>query len=889
MIGRTIAHYEVTGHLGKGGMGEVYRARDSKLGRDVALKVLPEGFGADPERLARFQREAKLLASLNHPHIATIHGIEGDGAHRVLVLELVEGEDLSQRLALGPIPVKEALAIARQVADAIESAHDQGIVHRDLKPANVVVTPGGNVKVLDFGLAKAIEIDASNSDLTHSPTLLGSSPTMAGVILGTAAYMSPEQARGKRVDRRADIFAFGCLFYEMLSGKQAFSGETVSDTLAAVLRAEPDWAMLPTDTPRAIVKLLKRCLDKDPKQRLRDIGEARIVIDAVERGVETDESAASAAPAAKAKRAWLPWTIAGLALVAAIASFVLSQRGAAPVTAPEITQLSMVLPANTSLALRGQNPAPPAISPDGRRVVFGISSQGGGTLYVRPLDQGDAVELPGTEGAAYPFWSPDSRQIAFFAAGKLKRVEASGGPVTSICDAALGKGGTWASDGTIFFAPNYASGIFRVSSEGGQSQAITVADSAHGEVSHRFPRMLPDQQHFLYLSRTVSARSGSQGDVGIKLKVASIDGKMIREIMPAESNALYSSGRLLFTRNGFLVAQAFNPDTFALSGEPAQLASHVRSISGASWSLFDVASNGTLIYQAGSAAEGNQMTWVDPKGHEIGKLGDVAQHDDPIRVSPDGSQVTMGIFDPRAGTPDVWVYDVKRNIRTRFTTDTAADNNPVWSPDGSRIVFASTRHGHVEMFMKNIGGSKPEELFFTGSGDNFPTAWSPDGRYVISSQLKAGGGWNIMAIPTRGGTPEKVLSIATGFGCCFSPSGRWLAFDSNDSGTRETYVIPFRGSGRKWQVSTAGGFSPRWVGSHLYYYNERAVMRTEVSERDSTISIGSEETLFPVTELIDFDLTQDEKKILLLQTLDEANRTPLSVVFNWTQKLPAQK
>jgi serine/threonine protein kinase/Tol biopolymer transport system component len=891
MIGRTIAHYEVTSQLGKGGMGEVYRARDSKLGRDVALKVLPEGFATDAERLARFQREARLLASLNHPHIATIHGIEGDGAQRVLVLELVDGEDLSTRLASGPIPVKEALAIARQVADAIESAHDQGIVHRDLKPANVVVTPGGVVKVLDFGLAKAIETEASNSNLSHSPTLLGSSPTMAGVILGTAAYMSPEQARGRRVDRRADIFAFGCLFFEMLTGKQAFFGDTVSDTLAAVLRAEPEWSLLPKDTPRAIVKLLKRCLEKDPRQRLRDIGEARIVIEAVERGVE-DETATSAAAAtpAPAQRAWLPWTIAAIAIVAAIMSIALSERGTAPSgTEATLTQLSLVLPPNSSLSLRGQNPAPPAISPDGRRVVFGISSGGSATLWVRSLDQADAVELPGTDGAAYPFWSPDNQKIAFFSGGKLKRVDASGGPASTICDAALGKGGTWAADGTIYFAPNYASGIFKVSSNGGTATAVTLADSTHGEVSHRFPRMLPDQKHFLYLARAVSARTGTTSDVGVKLKVASIDGKDVREIMPAESNAVYSGGRLLFARNGFLVAQKFDTASFALSGEPAPLATHVRAISGASFSLFDVSTTGTLIYQGGSAAEGNQMTWVDLKGQRIGALGDVAQHDDPIRISPDGTQVAAAIFDPRVGTPDIWIYDVKRNIRARFTTDPAVDNNPVWSPDGTRIVFSSTRRGHVELYVKSLAGSKPEELFYAGHGDNFSTGWSPDGKYVESAQLVAGGGWTVQALPVGGGEPVKILSVATGFGSCFSPSGRYIAFDSNDSGARDTYVVPFHGSGRKWQVSTTGGFAPRWAGNHIYYYNERSLMRTEITEQDSTITIGNEEALFNISDLQDFDVTRDEKKILLLQTLDEANRTPLSVVLNWTQKLPAEK
>jgi Tol biopolymer transport system component len=883
MIGRTIAHYEVTSHLGKGGMGEVWRARDAKLGRDVALKVLPDSFAADPERLSRFQREARLLASLNHPHIATIHGIEGEGTHRVLVLELVEGEDLAQRLASGPIPVREALAIARQVADAIEAAHDQGIVHRDLKPANIVVTPGGVVKVLDFGLAKAIEIDGSSSNLSHSPTLLGSSPTMAGVILGTAAYMSPEQARGKRVDRRADIFAFGCVLYEMMTGRQAFSGETVSDTLAAVLRAEPDWTLLPKETPRAVERLLRRCLEKEPRQRLRDIGEARIVLEAVERGDDDTTAAAPAAPAAK--RAWLPWTVAAAAVIAAIAMFAVSRRGAAPVAPAQPTHLAMLLPPGATLALRGQHPAPPAISPDGRRIVFGISSQAGSTLYVRSIDQPQAVQLPGTEDAGYPFWSPDSRQIAFFAGGKLKRVDASGGPATTICDAALGKGGSWTADGTIIFAPNYASAIFRVPASGGVPAAVTVQDTTVGEVSHRFPCLLPDGSHFLYVSRNVSARSGSQGDVGVRLKLGSVDGRTNREIMPAESNAMYANGCLLFTRNGFLVAQKFDPDTFELAGEPAPLADRVRVISGASWGVFSVSQTGTLIFQAGSEVEGNEFTWVDMKGNKIGTLGDQAQHDDPFYISPDGSQVTAAIFDPRIGTPDVWIYDVKRAIRTRFTTDAAADNNPVWSPDGTRIAFSSTRRGRVELFVKTTTGSEPEKLVYSGAGDAFANAWSPDGKYILAAQLISGGGWTLNSVPVDGGQPHEIFDLTTGYFASYSPSGRWIVFDSSDGGVRDAFVVAFDGAGRRWQVSTAGGFNPRWVGNHIYYFNERQMMRTEVSEQQGSISIGNEEILFPVSDLLDYDVARDERRILLLQTLDEANRTPLSVVTHWSSML----
>jgi Tol biopolymer transport system component len=887
MIGRTIAHYQVTDRLGAGGMGEVYRARDSKLGRDVALKVLPEVFARDPDRLMRFEREARLLASLNHANLAVIHGIEQDADRRVLVLELIEGDDLSKRIGRGALPLDEALAIARQVADAVEAAHEQGVVHRDLKPANIVVNADGVVKVLDFGLAKALESDASpTSGLSQSPTLLASSPTAAGVILGTAAYMSPEQARGRKVDRRADIFAFGCVLYEMLTGRQAFPGDTVSDTLAAILRAQPDWSALPANTPRAIVQLLRRCLEKDPKQRLRDIGEARIAIDAVQRGV-ADEPAAAGAPAeAGSKRAWLPWAVAAIAFAAAaVAAFVPRTPRVEP---SPLMDLAVTLPENASLALRGQHPAPPAISPDGRRVAFGITQQGSTILCVRRLDSPTATVIPGTDGAGYPFWSPDGKQVAFFAQGKLKRVDANGGPVTTICDAPLGKGGSWGADGTIVFAPNYASGIMRVAADGGEPVPATVPDSTRGEVSHRFPRLLPDGTRFLYVTRSVSARSGGQGVAGIKLRMGSVDGSFDREIMATESNALYADGHLLFTRNGFLVAQPFDPETQVLSGEAAPLADKVRAIAGASYSIFDASTNGLLLFQSGSTVEGSQLTWVGLDGKEIGRLGEPAQIDDPIRISPDGRYVTAAIFDPRIGTPDVWIWDIERGLRTRFTTDTAADNNPLWSPDGNRIVFSSPRRGHVELFVKNVGGSAEETLLHSGKGDNFGLAWSPDGSDVLSAQLVTGGGWTCIAIPVdRAGEPEEVLTVMTGFGASFSPGGRWLVYDSADAGNRDAFVISFRGAGRKWQVSTAGGFSPRWVGSHIYYFNERSMLRTAVTEEDSTVSIGSEEVLFPVSELVDFDIAPDETKILLLQTLDAGNRVPLSLVVNWTQKLRA--
>ena len=888
MIGRTVSHYQVTDRIGAGGMGEVYRARDTRLGRDVALKVLPETFARDPERLMRFEREAKLLASLNHANLATIHGIEQDADRRVLVLELVEGEDLSRRIGRGACPLDEALAIARQVADALEAAHEQGVVHRDLKPANIVVTPDGAVKVLDFGLAKALEGDASNSGLSNSPTLLASSPTAAGVILGTAAYMSPEQARGRKVDRRADIFAFGCVLYEMLAGRQAFFGETVSDTLAAVLRADPDWSALPAGTPRSVTHLLKRCLEKDPKQRLRDIGEARIAIDAALRGDGGGEPAGTSPPGpAPRRRAWLPWAVAGVLAVVAAGSL-LRPREAVETTALPI-HLSLLLPEGTSLALRGEHPAPPAISPDGRRVVFGISRQGGTVLCVRAMDEPEGTVLPGTDGAGYPFWSPDGRQVAFFAQGKLRKVDATGGPVTTVCDAALGKGGSWGPDGTIIFAPTYASGIFRVSADGGEPVAITAPDSTRGEVSHRFPGFLPDGTRFLYLTRAVTTRSGTASAAGIKLRVASLKGGPDHEIMAAESHAIFADGHLLFVRNGYLVAQRFDPETLEVSGEPLPVANPVRTISGASRGVFDASATGVLLFQSGALVEGNQMTWVDLSGKEIARLGTAEQHDDPIHISPDGSQVITAIFDPRIGTPDVWIYDVRRSIKSRFTMDPAPDNNPIWSPDGTRIVFSSTRRGQVDLFIKSIAGSQPEELFFAGTGDNFANAWSPDGRFVLAAQLVSGGGWDLNAVPTDGsGQVSHIFTLATGFGSSFSPGGRWLAYDSNEGGNRDAYVVSFAGTGRKWQISTAGGFNPRWRGSHIYYFNERGVLRTAVTEQDSTIVIGDEELLFETSDLVDFDVPRDESRILLLQTLDKGNREPLSVVLNWTRELPAK-
>ncbi len=688
-----LAHYDIAEKIGVGGMGEVYRARDTKLGRDVALKFLPDSFAGDPERLGRFDREAKVLASLNHPNIAAIYGLEQSGARRFLVLELVEGEDLAQRIRRGPIPVEDTLPLARQICDALENAHEQGVIHRDLKPANIKVDPDGKVKVLDFGLAKALEGAPADPALSQSPTII-TGGTIQGVILGTAAYMSPEQARGRRIDRRADIFAFGCVLYEMLSGKQAFAGETVSDTLAAVLRADPDWGAVPKDVSNETTRLLRRCLEKDPKIRLRDIGEARILIDRVSRG-DVEQSPETPLASVKASigraRRWAPWIISGALTAAALVLGAAHMNGRAPEM--PIIRASILPPDETPWDLRGTHPGPAAISPDGRHIAFTARNASGTFLFVRDLESPESRMLPGTQGAGYPFWSPDSRMIGFFADGKLKRIDAGGGPPIALCEAPVGKGGSWNGDNIIAFAPSFNSAIHKVSANGGESTPVTRVDRPRGENSHRFPQFLPDGKHFIFLVRATGS-SGTLGQVGTSIRLGSLSDSTSTELQPSVSNGLYASNHILFLRENVLMARPFDPDRFEFTGDAFPLLEQVRFIPGAARGIFDASKNGILVYQSGARMPGNQLAWFDAEGKETGRLGESLEHDNP-RISPDGKKVAVEIYDAIGGTPDIWIYDVDRGIRTRFTFDPSPETEPVWSPDGTRLAFASGRGGSL--------------------------------------------------------------------------------------------------------------------------------------------------------------------------------------------------
>ena len=886
---KRIAHYEITDKIGAGGMGEVYRARDSKLGRDVALKLLPEAFAADPDRLGRFEREAKLLASLNHPNIATIYGIETDNNQQVLVLELVEGEDLSERLARGRMPMEEVLNTALQVTFALEAAHEQGVIHRDLKPANVMVAPSGAVKVLDFGLAKALDTDTDGpSNLSHSPTVLGgSSPTMQGVILGTAAYMSPEQARGKQVDKRADVFAFGCVLFEMLTGGQAFGGETISDSLASVLAREPDLNQLPDSTPSALRRLLERCLEKDVMQRLRDIGEARIMIDAIRSGAVDEESAATGVSSQKRSglASRLPWLLAGVFAIAAAAAWFLKPAATvAPITPPLIrTEISA--PPDAPFALSSLHPGPATISPNGKHITFSANGENGrDLLWVRSLTDQAARPLSGTEGAGYPFWSPDGRAIGFFAQGNLKKVDISGAPPFTICPARIGKGGSWNADNVIVFAPTFNGPLHRVSGAGGQSDTVTVLDHDASENSHRFPSFLPDGKHFLYFVRT-----SAQGINESSIWVSALDGSVNKRLFSCRSQAEYASGHILYVRDGTLMARPFDTGRLEFTADPFAVATPVKFLAPASRGVFSASNTGELVFLRGADNPGARLIWVDREGKELNQLGERATYAQP-RISPDEKSVAVEVADPQTSTIDLWIFDVARGIRSRFTFGTATmSTDPTWSGDGETLAFRRELNAIVDIYTKAFTGTDTARVLLPGDGVDEPIDWSSDGRFLAFERFGAGGG-DIFVLPLEEGA-DPIPFAVTEFNelhAVFSPDGKWIAYASTESGSAEVFVAPFPGPGRKWQISTRGGFWPQWRGDgrELFYQTQNnRIMSVDIDYLRESIAIGEERELFTNMAGADFDVTADGQRLLIVQE-DAQTNEPLTLILNWTELIP---
>jgi len=839
-IGTQLGSHEITASLGKGGMGEVYRARDLKLKREVAIKMLPKEFAWDSDRVSRFQREAELLASLNHPNIAGIYDVQQSGDSRFLVLELVEGETLADRIARGPIALAEALLIARQIAEALEAAHERGIIHRDLKPANIKVTADDKVKVLDFGLAKTYEQAPANSTLTNSPTL-NASATAAGLILGTAAYMSPEQAVGKPVDKRSDLWSFGVVLQEMLTGRQLFQGETVSHLLASVLKDAPDWSSLPPDTPESIRRLLRRCLEKDRKKRIADAADVRLEIEDAALTAPASRTEAAVLPAAPASRSRLNWILAAAALVviAALAIPALRHLREKP---PSETRLDIVTPAT-------DNPESFALSPDGRYIVF-VASPDGGTggsrLWLRSLSATGAQPLAGTDGAVFPFWSPDSQSIGFFAEGSLKRLDVGSNSPKTLAPAQTGSGGTWNIDGVILYAPTLTGPIMRVSAAGGTATAATSFAKQHS--GHLEPWFLPDGKRFLFYVRGAPEVSG--------IYLGALDGSAPTRITAADSAGVYHpSGWLVRRRSeGTLIAERLDITQAKLTGESLTLADGVVD-NGRNRSGISVTSTGLVAYRVGEAIR-RQLVWTDRSGKVQETLG---QPDGSIlnpSVAPTGHRVVVSRT--VQGNIDIWLLDGSRI--SRVTTDAATDMFPIWSYDGKQIVFRSIRSGAGELYSTSPSGGGTDQRIVASDQLLTANSWSADGRFMLYMTNDPKTGMDLMVMPMFGDRKPFVF-LKTPFRevyGAFSPDSRWVAYQSNVSGRPEIYIRPFvppnavapagTSEGEQLQVSSAGGISPLWRadGKELYYLSPAgAMMAVSINLKGSTIDLGAPVQLFP--------------------------------------------
>jgi serine/threonine protein kinase len=866
-VGDRLGPYQILAPIGAGGMGEVYRARDTKLKRDVALKVLPSAFANDPERMARFQREAEVLAALNHPNIAAIYGIE----QQALVMEFVEGENLK-----GPVPIGTALNYARQIAEALEAAHEKNIVHRDLKPANVKVTPAGVVKVLDFGLAKATEqpADSDGSSISSTLTFPLSSPE---VIMGTPAYMSPEQAQGVGTDRRADIWSFGAVLYEMLTGTRAFPGKSVSDTLVSVLKEEPNWSALPEDTPAPVRELLRRCLAKDRKQRLQAIGDARIAIEEVLSGASQE----SGAPVAASRSRW-PWVVAAAVLVLVIAggaAWFLKPKPEPPLLQMEITPPEGAKFVNTTNFF--------ALSPDGRRITFVAAGKDGKRmLWLRSIDSSAAAALAGTENADRPFWSPDSRWVGFSANSQLQKVDVvAGGQPQVICDIEGTAAGTWNSEGVIVFGQGVKP-LHRVSAAGGIPAPIFAFDAAREETFQGAPYFLPDGRHLVY---------HSYGRKGGNNMLASLDGKLNRILIEDGEVAIYApnprgGGSILYRPGNQLLARPFDVDKLEFAGQPAVIAD---AVGGGRW--WSASAGGLVAFRRSYSAQ-NQLTWVSRDGHSMSTVGDPGELLAP-RISPD--QKTLAFTRLGGQNDDIWMLDLARNTTTRFTFD--SDNmSPTWSSDGKSIVYASDRNGVTVLMERPVDGIGSETTLASQEYMDRPTAVSRDGRWLVLVERTPT--HSIIALRSREDSSKVVRIQERGleFDGSISPDGRWLLYSSVPATLREVLVrsVPKQAGGSpdavgKWQISTAGGSQPVWRadGKEIFYVGpDGTMMATPVESGENFFRPGAPKPLFQTRLNLDaavrqYDVTADGQRFLLNQRLPDSADAPITVVVNWPKLL----
>jgi serine/threonine protein kinase/Tol biopolymer transport system component len=870
---RRLAHYEIEEHIGSGGMGDVYRATDTKLGRTVALKFLRDDVAADPGRVARFQREAKALASLNHPQIAAIHGQEEAEGQTFLVMEFVPGQTLQERIEGRPLPPSEALAFALQIGEALEAAHDNGIVHRDLKPGNIKITPDGRIKVLDFGLAKISAGDSGgwDADGTNDSTTVTLPATRVGVIVGTPAYMSPEQAQGLPVDRRTDIFAFGCVLFEMLTGRRAFAGDSAAEVMSRVLQREPDWTLLPSGLPPAIERLLRVCLEKNPRLRRQSAGDVRVDLEHVRR--------APGPEALPRGHRWQPRLMALMAgtviAFAALAAWVLLRNQEA---APPEMRTQLVTPHTL-------DPIHFAVSPDGEHFVFVApgTDEGVQRLYLRAMNTIEARPLPGTDGARYPFWSPDSRSIGFFADRKLLRVDISGGPPRVLAPAASPYGGTWGKDGTILFAPTTVSPLFRVPASGGTLAAATELRSPR-QTNHRAPSFLPDGRRFLFYAVAVqSGGSGEPDESGIYL--GSLDGGAPKRLAAADSAAAYlSPDRIVFVEQNKLVARRIDAARGELSGDPVTLAEPVSVSGGMGW--FSISATGLVAYRSGTAAP-RRGTWFDRAGKVLGIGADL----NAPALSRDQRFVA---YDSTIGSNrDVWILDLVRGGVTPLTRHPGIDGHPVWSPDGSQIAFESQRNGTFDIWRKSSSGGAAEEVVLQTTANEWPLDWSRDGRFLLYERSDANYvSSDLLAVPMTGSDRTPIV-IADGefeerMGN-FSPDGRWVAYETDESGRPEVVIKAFQRASGITRVSTDGGVTPRWSedGSEIYFIGpDGKMMAATVSSAGATLTVSRPVALFQThivgqTFTFQYVVSRDGRFLVMDRQVDLASAPPITLLLNW--------
>jgi serine/threonine protein kinase len=891
----TIAQYTIVSKIGEGGMGEVWRARDRKLGRDVAIKVLPASLSENTDRLNRFEQEAQAAGALNHPNILVIFHIGTHEGAPYIVSELLEGETLRERMAGAALPQRKAIDYALQIARGLAAAHEKGIVHRDIKPDNVFITDDGRVKILDFGLAKLTSATDGTQSQTEVPTRKVN--TDPGTVMGTMGYMSPEQLKGQDADHRSDIFSFGAILYEMLSGRRAFRGDSMAETMSAILREDPpDLSETNKTVSPALQRVVHHCLEKNPAERFHSSSDLAFAIESLSGSAMSSGQTTTVTTATDShgiggisrlfSNAPIAWIAAAVLLLVSLLSlpFAIAHLHRSETRDTRALKFSVAPPQNATFGTL-------AVSPDGRWLAFTAATAGKEQLWIRALDSLTAQVLPGTEAARYPFWSPDSRWIGFFASGKLKKTAFSGGPVQTICDAGISAGGTWSRDGVILFT-TLGFGLYRVSATGADLTLLRSLDRTRREWNYNSPSFLPDDRHFLYF-----IQSGSQETGGVY--VGTVDGPLKQRLLGANTNAVYvpsgrgDGGYLLFAREGALLAQPFDAEQLKLTGEPIPVAEHVGRDASFSRGNFCASDDGVLVYDGNVNRESKQLVWVDREGKQIspGGVGGWAQPG----ISPDGKRIAVDRDDKETGTRELWLYDVTGGSASRFTFDPADDTNPIWSPDGSRIVWTSNRGDTFDLYQKSSSGAGQDELLLKSTNVKVATDWSRDGRYILFYEVAPKTRRDLWVLPLFGDRkPFPFLQTgANEVGAKFSPDGQWVAYASDESGEYEVYVLSFPASAGKRQISIKGGMGPNWGrdGRELYYYAPDGTLMAVEVKSGERYEVGVPRRLFEfragngLITVAPYAVSADGQRFLLNTLVDESGGAPLTIVLNWTADL----